>query len=180
MRQLNYLNAARRKTPAFFILAGLFLSVGFGASASLSVESAHADDGRVSAGSVPVCNGVRATIFVAGGEIIGGPMSGAKYYGFLRGTAGDDVIAGTDANDIIGGKGGNDTICGFAGHDVVYGDDGDDWMDGGNGNDVLLGGAGNDTLASGVGSNALDGGQGTNVCHVGADQNITIRCQAIN
>lgn len=85
---------------------------------------------------VPVCAGELATVYVAGGKIVGGPDSGDAYTGTLRG-------------------GGTDTASGGSGADELRGDAGDD---------VMRGDAGNDTLNGGTGSNRLLGGTGFDTC----------------
>ncbi|MDQ3777091.1 MAG: DUF1929 domain-containing protein [Pseudomonadota bacterium] len=99
----------------------------------------------------PICSGRSATIFVASGNIFGGPDDGLPYSGRLRGTGGADVIVGTAGNDILEGLGGNDWICGGPGNDLIKG---------GPGKDRLFGGPGRDKLAGGPGFDPCNGGPG--------------------
>jgi Ca2+-binding RTX toxin-like protein len=105
---------------------------------------------------VPVCAGELATVYVAGGKIVGGPDTGDAYTGTLRGGGTGDVIVGTaGADDLAGAGGGADTASVGSGADELRGDAGDD---------VMRGDAGNDTLNGGTGSNRLLGGTGFDTC----------------
>lgn len=97
--------------------------------------------------TIPVCNGMLATIFVnASGIIVGGPKNNRTYKGLLVGTAGNDVMLGTGSDDRINGINGDDTICGAGGNDRLNGNNGDDTMVGGGDSDRFKGGGGNDTV----------------------------------
>lgn len=105
---------------------------------------------------VPVCAGELATVYVAGGKIVGGPDTGDAYTGTLRGGGTGDVIVGTaGADDLAGAGGGGDTASVGSGADELRGDAGDD---------VMRGDAGNDTLNGGTGSNRLLSGTGFDTC----------------
>lgn len=68
----------------------------------------------------PTCEGLTATVYVDQfGVIVGGLLSGIRYFGLLIGTRGDDVIVGTENSDLIIGWRGNDVICGAGGHDHI-------------------------------------------------------------
>lgn len=119
---------------------------------------------------VPTCNGVAATIYVDGmNMVVGGPDNGKTFKGTLNGTAEDDIIIGTDGNDKLHGKKGNDVICGGAGDDTISGDDGSDVLfgeagndriDGNQDDDQLFGGDGDDNLGGGGGADILEGNSG--------------------
>ena len=97
--------------------------------------------------SVPVCNGLLASIFVGpDGIIVGGPKDGRTYKGLLVGTSANDVILGTPLDDRIIGLNGDDTICGGHGDDKLRGNNGDDTMVGGDDSDNFKGGGGIDTV----------------------------------
>jgi len=121
-------------------------------------------------GEVPTCHGLPATIYVNdAGVIVGGPRSGKRYTGVLKGSTGSDVVVGTQGLDVIQAAGGADIVCALGGDDEVLGaqgadlldgGDGDDTLDGGAAPDVLLGGAGDDRLSSGAGDDELWGDEG--------------------
>ncbi len=120
--------------------------------------------------SGPTCDGLTATVYVANGRIVGGPDSGQRYTGTLRGTASADVIKGTKAANTILAGGGVDVVCALGDADNVSGEGdadrliggvGNDTMSGGTGADTLHGRAGNDTLTGGDGGDRFVGGQGT-------------------
>lgn len=97
--------------------------------------------------SVPVCNGLLASIFVGpDGFIVGGPKDGKIYNGILVGTSDDDVMLGTPLDDRINGLNGDDTICGVRGNDDLRGNNGDDTLVGGDDSDNYKGGGGIDTV----------------------------------
>lgn len=112
-------------------------------------------------GNVPFCHGLRATIFVRNGTIVGGPGDGLPYLGHLRGSSGADVIVGTDGADVIHAGGGADVVCALDGDDSVQGGSGPDWLSGGGGADVLSGGPGDDELYGDAGDDVLHGGTGS-------------------
>ncbi|HEX9950634.1 MAG TPA: hypothetical protein VGB53_02615 [Rubricoccaceae bacterium] len=99
---------------------------------SLAYLDALGIDPRVDA---PTCLTSPATVYVASGRVIGGPLDGQPYAGRLVGSEGDDVIVGTGAPDVIEGLGGNDFICGGADGDAIDGGKGTDTVDGGAGTD---------------------------------------------
>lgn len=97
--------------------------------------------------TIPVCNGMLATIFVdTNGNVVGGPKNGKAYKGVLVGTSGNDVMLGTAGDDKIIGTSGEDTICGEGGNDALKGNNGDDTLLGGSGADNFKGGGGTDTV----------------------------------
>ena len=89
---------------------------------------------EVSAGEVPLCNGLPGTII------------GTEGRDRLRGTNGPDVIIGLGGNDKITGAGGDDTICAGDGNDFVNAGDGEDWVDCGAGRDFCHGGDDDDQI----------------------------------
>ena len=99
----------------------------------------HGWTGAVRAGTVPRCQGRRATIV---------------------GTAGKDVLRGTRRADVIVGLGGNDRISAARGNDLVCGGAGNDRVSGGSGRDRLLGESGRDRLSGGAGRDRCSGGPG--------------------
>jgi hypothetical protein len=110
--------------------------------------------------TAPVCDGRRATVYVAGGRVVGGPDSGQPYTGTLRGTPGADVINGSTGADAIMADDGADLVCALGGADSVSGDGAADKLIGGAGNDTLSGGAGGDVLQGRAGNDTLTGGEG--------------------
>ena len=83
----------------------------------------------------PLCASRAATVYVAAGRVVGGPLDGTLYAGRLVGTPGPDVILGTDAADAILGLAGDDTLCGGDGSDALDAGPGADAADGGPGAD---------------------------------------------
>jgi Ca2+-binding RTX toxin-like protein len=123
---------------------------------------------------IPTCNCQRATIYVLGGIIYGGPDDGLPFNGTLRGGAGGDVIAGTNDADIIYTSTGGDMICGHGGDDIIYGDNSGDIIDGGDGNDMIYGNGsgdiiygkgGDDTIYGHQGDDEIDGGEGMDLIY---------------
>ncbi len=110
--------------------------------------------------SGPTCDGLTATVYVANGRIVGGPDSGQRYTGTLRGTASADVIKGTKAANTILAGGGVDVVCALGDADNVSGEGDADRLIGGVGNDTLSGGTGADTLHGRAGNDTLTGGDG--------------------
>jgi Tol biopolymer transport system component len=117
----------------------------------------------------PTCDGQDATIYVAGGVIVGGPNTGQPYAGELRGTDARDVIVGTPEADRVLAAGGDDLVCalggadnafGGPGNDRLLGNEGPDRLNGNNGRDTLLGAEGNDRLTGGTQADRFDGGPG--------------------
>ena len=109
---------------------------------------------------VPSCDGQTATVYVAGGVIVGGDNDGAAYVAGstnLEGTSGADVIVGTESGDDIQGHDGNDLICGNGGADNIDGNDGNDTVWGGEGNDDVHGNDGDDVLYGQNGNDSLHG-----------------------
>ena len=134
-----------------------------GGSATASAASPRCGEPPVA--SVPQCDGVAATVYIAAdGTIVGGPDSGQPYAGTLRGTNQADVIVGTNGADIIEAGNGADTVCGGAGNDTLSGGTGGDVLFGGPGDDALSGGNGPDTLLGGAGQDTADGGRGPDAC----------------
>lgn len=107
------------------------------------------------------CGRHRATIYVSGGQVVGGPLDGEPYRGRLIGTSSTDIIVGTEQDDLIVSGDGEDYLCGLGGDDVIDGGGGNDNLRGGPGRDLLLGGDGDDTLISHEGSDRLRGGAGS-------------------
>ena len=93
----------------------------------------------------PTCEGRTATVYVANGQVVGGPLNGQTYAGELRGTEGPDVIVGTDQADRVLAAGGDDLVCVLGGADNAFG------------------GAGNDRLTGGTQADRFDGGTGRDV-----------------
>ena len=109
-------------------------------------------DCGLAADQVSQCDGQNATIHVSGtGEIVGGPLDGHPYHGFLPGTQGADVIVGTNGRDLVIGRAGDDRICGLNSADLIDGRSGNDTIFGGDGRDLLRGGGGKDTCDGGEG-----------------------------
>ncbi|MGD1920616.1 MAG: calcium-binding protein, partial [Pleurocapsa sp.] len=108
------------------------------------------------------------------GRFVNNPNEGGPAGDYIRGGAGDEVLAadridrfddfdGTDSflgcdngNDTIFGGSKNDTIGGGNGDDVLLGKNGDDLIRGASGDDLLNGGIGNDTLRGQGGNDTAD------------------------
>lgn len=112
-------------------------------SSTSSPSSSSSSTSSSSSGTVPLCHGTSATIYVKNGRVVGGPLNGKRFMGILRGTNGNDVIAGTGGGEIIGGKGGDDIICGNGGRDVIYSDGGNDAIYTGGGQSIVFDRPGN-------------------------------------
>ena len=70
------------------------------------------------------------------------------------------LISGNGRANVLIGTRYFDYICGFAGADIVHGGDGGDVIKGGRGADRLYGGAGGDVIKGGRGADRLYGGPG--------------------
>jgi methionine-rich copper-binding protein CopC/Ca2+-binding RTX toxin-like protein len=117
----------------------------------LFVDTAYAQ-------GIPTCNGQSATVYVSGGNIVGGPNAGDAY------TAGVTVLLGNDDKnngDVIVGTSAGDIITGQKGADIICGGDGADTISGGDEIDIICGEGGNDTITGGKKVDKLDGGDGT-------------------
>jgi Ca2+-binding RTX toxin-like protein len=101
------------------------------------------------------CDGHAATIYVANGSVVGGPLDGQPYAGRLRGSGGADVIVGTAERDEIDTGQGDDLVCGGGGNDAIDGDEGHDMILGQEGVDMLRGGAGADYFNGGAGTDQV-------------------------
>ena len=111
--------------------------------------------------TVPQCEGLAATVYVAAdGTIVGGARDGQPYAGLLRGTTGPDVMVGTDGADVLRGSAGDDLLCGLSGDDELRGDNGNDTLYGGPGDDDLLAGSGDDRAWGGPGDDVFRGAAG--------------------
>lgn len=82
------------------------------------------------------------------------------YNAWLKGTAGNDIVAGNTSDNVLIGYGGNDTINAGSGADAAHGGAGNDTIHGDAGNDLLHGGTGVDILYGDDGLDTLYGGSG--------------------
>lgn len=125
------------------------------------------------ADATPTCNGLTATIWVDGSNVIhGGPGDSTTYAGTLTGTTGTDVMVGTSGDDIIDAKGGTNTVCSLGGNDDVTGGSGNDWIDASTGNNTIDAGGSTNTVTVGDGDNDITGGSGNDTVTVGSGNNI--------
>lgn len=135
---------------------------------------------------IPVCDCIRATIYVLNGTIHGGAADGQPYNGTILSGSGGDIIAGTNGSDIIYSGTSGDRICGHEGDDIIYGGNSADIINGGpgndiiyaegsadriygeGGNDIIYGGQGDDDIDAGAGDDYIDGGEGKDLIYGGS------------